>query len=189
MKKKMTFKEFSVSLVILTVLAILAVGWWNGKLSLHPSPSPAVGDDALGGPSPSPAVGDGVLDVPPAAILSEDAAEVEGSFPRPTPKPTPMPTPTPRPTPKPTPLPSPSPTVGDGVLDVPPSVILSEGAAEVEGSSEPTVTYVLNLNTKKFHYPDCSSVEQIKPKNYEAFTGSREEVIARGFVPCKNCNP
>ena len=50
-------------------------------------------------------------------------------------------------------------------------------------------TYVLNTNTKKFHYPSCSSVGQMKEKNKEVFTGSRDDVIARGYVPCKKCNP
>lgn len=50
-------------------------------------------------------------------------------------------------------------------------------------------SYVLNTNTKKFHLPECSIVGDIKPKNREDFTGSRDDVIARGFVPCKKCNP
>ena len=50
-------------------------------------------------------------------------------------------------------------------------------------------SYVLNTNTKKFHLPGCSSAGDIKPENREDFTGSREEVINRGFVPCKKCNP
>lgn len=49
--------------------------------------------------------------------------------------------------------------------------------------------YVLNKNTKKFHYPWCSSVDDIKAKNRKDFTGTREEVIAQGYVPCKRCNP
>lgn len=49
--------------------------------------------------------------------------------------------------------------------------------------------YVLNTNTEKFHYPSCNSVKQIKPENYQEYFGSRSNVIAQGFVPCKNCNP
>ena len=52
-----------------------------------------------------------------------------------------------------------------------------------------TITYVLNRNTGKFHYPYCRSVETIKDSNREDTTMSREEVIAEGYVPCKNCNP
>ena len=55
--------------------------------------------------------------------------------------------------------------------------------------SEETQTYVLNTNTHKFHKPGCYSVEKIKPENYAEFTGTREEAIAYGYDPCKNCNP
>lgn len=50
-------------------------------------------------------------------------------------------------------------------------------------------TYILNKNTKKFHYPSCSSADQIKPKNYGTFEGNRDELISRGYDPCKRCNP
>ena len=51
------------------------------------------------------------------------------------------------------------------------------------------VTYVLNTNTKKFHLPSCSSVKDIKDKNKQEVTCSRDEVIDMGYVPCKRCNP
>ena len=50
-------------------------------------------------------------------------------------------------------------------------------------------TYVLNTNTMKFHYPTCSSVDQMKEKNKEIYTGNREDIINMGYVPCKRCNP
>lgn len=49
--------------------------------------------------------------------------------------------------------------------------------------------YVLNRNTKKFHRPDCSSVQDIKPKNKQEFSGNTEALIQQGYSPCKNCNP
>lgn len=49
--------------------------------------------------------------------------------------------------------------------------------------------YVLNNNTRKFHRPSCSSVEDIKPSNRKDYTGSRETLIERGYVPCKRCLP
>ena len=52
-----------------------------------------------------------------------------------------------------------------------------------------TQTYILNTNTKKFHYPSCSSVEQMKDKNKQEYTGTREDVITMWYEPCKNCNP
>ena len=49
--------------------------------------------------------------------------------------------------------------------------------------------YVLNTNSKKFHYPDCSSVGQMKEANRADFHGTREEVIAKGYDPCGRCKP
>ena len=51
------------------------------------------------------------------------------------------------------------------------------------------IDYVLNTNTHKFHYPDCSSVERMAVKNKEYYTGTREEVIAMGYSPCGHCHP
>lgn len=56
-------------------------------------------------------------------------------------------------------------------------------------SSNASVSYILNTNTKKFHYPTCSSVNRIKDSNKEYYTGSREDLIARGYEPCGNCKP
>ena len=50
-------------------------------------------------------------------------------------------------------------------------------------------TYILNTNTKKFHYPSCSSVDQMSDKNRQEFTGTRDEVIAMGYDPCGRCHP
>ena len=49
--------------------------------------------------------------------------------------------------------------------------------------------YVANMNTKKFHYPSCSSVRQIKAENRWDYTGTREELISMGYEPCRKCNP
>ncbi len=58
------------------------------------------------------------------------------------------------------------------------------------GESSPlSADYVLNTNSKKFHYPDCSSVGDMADKNRQYFSGTREEVIAMGYDPCKRCNP
>lgn len=50
-------------------------------------------------------------------------------------------------------------------------------------------TYILNLNSGKFHLPDCPSVGQMKDSNKLVFTGNRSDVLARGFSPCLRCNP
>lgn len=69
------------------------------------------------------------------------------------------------------------------------SVVQDTHKEEPNASVPAGITYVLNKNTKKFHLPNCSSVETIKPKNRQDTTMSRDEVIGSGYVPCKRCNP
>lgn len=47
----------------------------------------------------------------------------------------------------------------------------------------------LNTNTRKFHYPSCDSVKQMKESNRMNTNLSREELIAQGYQPCGNCRP
>lgn len=49
--------------------------------------------------------------------------------------------------------------------------------------------YVLNTNTKKFHYPDCRSTTEMKAKNRKDATASRESLIEQGYQPCTRCKP
>lgn len=53
----------------------------------------------------------------------------------------------------------------------------------------PQPTYYLNTYRKKFHRPDCPSVQEMMDENRQAFYGTREEAIAQGYSPCHNCNP
>ena len=78
------------------------------------------------------------------------------------------PTPTPNPTPTPTPTPEPEP----------------------EPDTEPTNKYVLNTNTKKIHYPDCSSAAKISEKNRAEYEGAISDLINnQGYTTCGNCRP
>ena len=56
-------------------------------------------------------------------------------------------------------------------------------------SSSTEASYILNTNTKKFHYPHCSSVDQMSDKNKKEVTFSRDEIIAQGYSPCGRCKP
>lgn len=57
-------------------------------------------------------------------------------------------------------------------------------------SNEPTsVTYILNTNSKKFHYPSCSSVDSMKESNKKDFYGTHDEAISQGYSPCGRCKP
>lgn len=64
----------------------------------------------------------------------------------------------------------------------------SELSSQKDSDSD-SRTYILNTNTKKFHLPNCSSVDKMKDSNKEEYTGSRDDVINRGYEPCKKCNP
>ena len=50
-------------------------------------------------------------------------------------------------------------------------------------------TYVLNTSSMKFHMPDCDSVDDMSARNREEYTGTRDELIARGYEPCGGCHP
>ena len=50
-------------------------------------------------------------------------------------------------------------------------------------------TYILNTNTHKFHYPTCSSVDDMKESNKQTYTGTRDDLIAQGYEPCGRCKP
>ena len=52
-----------------------------------------------------------------------------------------------------------------------------------------SVNYIANKNTKKFHYPYCHSVDQMKDKNKKSLYCTRDEAISQGYSPCGNCNP
>ncbi len=62
-------------------------------------------------------------------------------------------------------------------------------AGAPQGALAAEVTYICNVNTGKFHYPDCKSVKQMKETNKKYATETSEELISQGYVPCKNCNP
>ena len=64
-------------------------------------------------------------------------------------------------------------------------------AAGAESSAEPAQdeTYILNVRSKKFHRPDCASVDSMREENRETFHGSREALIEQGYSPCGSCNP
>lgn len=115
-------------------------------------------------------------------------------------------TPTPVPTATLSPSPSPTPTSSLSAYSKPTPAPTSTPVSHATGPMFPSGTttprptstpqpaavdydYVLNTNTKKFHYPTCYSVNQMNEENKQFYSGSREEVIAMGFSPCGNCHP
>ncbi len=109
----------------------------------------------------------------------------------PSPKQTPTSEPTEEPTETPTsePTEEPTETPTSEPTEEPTKMPTTDPTSEPPEETEQPVKYVANTNTKKFHYPYCSSVDQIKPGNRWDFYGEREELIQKGYVPCKRCNP
>ena len=69
-------------------------------------------------------------------------------------------------------------------------VIVTTKAPDVTDSSNPAARdYVLNMNTKKFHYPTCGSVNQMSQKNRKDVHLTRDEIVSQGYSPCGNCKP
>lgn len=62
------------------------------------------------------------------------------------------------------------------------------GNAGNQGASEQQ-DYILNVKNKKFHKPDCSAASDISSANKQDFTGTRDQLIARGYSPCGICKP
>ena len=65
----------------------------------------------------------------------------------------------------------------------------SSAAVSSVGQNSTSKTYVLNTNSKKFHYPSCASAKKIADKNRQSYSGDRQNLINDGYSPCKNCNP
>lgn len=73
---------------------------------------------------------------------------------------------------------------GHAVAALPP-----ESAPLTEGSDAAERHYVLNTGSRRFHAPTCPSVQEMKAENRTDYTGSRDELIARGYQPCGRCQP
>ncbi|MBQ6860396.1 MAG: DNA/RNA non-specific endonuclease [Clostridia bacterium] len=49
--------------------------------------------------------------------------------------------------------------------------------------------YVLNVNSRKFHLPDCDGVNQMSEKNKQNFNGYKNDLLSQGYEPCGICKP
>lgn len=83
--------------------------------------------------------------------------------------------------------------------NVQPGVIISyaDGSSYAESGSPTTetateagaVTYILNIESKKFHVPTCASAAKLDESKKETYTGEREPLIGEGYSPCGICKP
>lgn len=69
-----------------------------------------------------------------------------------------------------------------------PQVILPEDPDPLPTPEPVEEGYILNLSSKKFHRPSCSSVDQMKESN-KGWSTDREALLEEGYSPCKRCQP
>lgn len=65
----------------------------------------------------------------------------------------------------------------------------SKNTGNNSSDQETKQTYIVNLNTKKFHKPNCRSVSSMSERNKKTYKGKRSSLINNGYSPCKICNP
>lgn len=70
-----------------------------------------------------------------------------------------------------------------------PFVIPEMPQEELRPEPEPGEGFVLNLNSKKIHLPDCSGVADMSPKNKQVTVESLSSLLERGYTPCGQCKP
>ena len=75
----------------------------------------------------------------------------------------------------------------DGSAPYGSSAVVTKPSQQAGNSS--SASYIANKNTKKFHYPTCSSVGQMKESNKKYLNCTRDQAIQQGFDPCGRCCP
>lgn len=75
----------------------------------------------------------------------------------------------------------------DGSAPYSSSAVVNKPTQQNNNSS--SITYIANKNTNKFHYPTCSSVEQMKESNKKYLNCTRDQAIQQGYEPCGRCCP
>lgn len=63
----------------------------------------------------------------------------------------------------------------------------STGESSSIQPSADQVMYVLNVNSGKFHLPDCPSVSKMSDRSKREVTSTIDQMVAEGYSPCANC--
>lgn len=61
--------------------------------------------------------------------------------------------------------------------------------ATTDVDSQHVEDYILNTNSKKFHLASCTQGQNTKKENRQDFTGIREELTQKGYLPAGCCDP
>lgn len=76
-------------------------------------------------------------------------------------------------------------TPADGLTNIP-----EQPEDEPEKTETTSADYIGNKNSKVFHYTWCNSVDRMNESNKVFFNNiTKDEIIAKGYKPCGNCNP
>ena len=68
-------------------------------------------------------------------------------------------------------------------------LITESNESTTQNANDSNEKYILNTNSKKFHKPSCSSVDDMNPKNKQEFNGTKNDLILDGYSPCGFCKP
>lgn len=71
---------------------------------------------------------------------------------------------------------------GEGGNDRLTRVLIADGEDEEEKR-----TYIVNVESRKFHKIGCSAEKKILPENRRAVEGSFEQLVEMGYSPCGIC--
>lgn len=72
------------------------------------------------------------------------------------------------------------------VSEAPPVTEPSDESKETGGGE---YDYIVHKESKKFHYPSCRHAENMNEENRIYFSGTRDEAISEGYIPCGTCKP
>lgn len=64
-----------------------------------------------------------------------------------------------------------------------------ESVLTAQLEEEQQTGFILNVAQKKFHRPECPSVQQMDPDNRKRSRSTRKELIDKGWEPCGRCKP
>lgn len=106
---------------------------------------------------------------------------IQQPYEAPAPSSAPVSTPTPTRASAPLPTSDPSSTPAQGSIEYGFNKYYDEAQQQTDDA------WVLNMNTMKIHYPTCSHVKKIAPKNYSTSNEDKDTPISQGYSMCGVC--
>lgn len=69
------------------------------------------------------------------------------------------------------------------------TIICTSDGRKVTFKTIKDADYIINTKSLKFHKPGCEALEDMSDSNKGTFYGSREDLVADGYIPCGWCKP